>query len=129
MNFRNKSKENNMEKLAKREEQIMRVLWKLEKAFVKEIIEQLPDPKPHYNTVSTIIRILEKKGYVGHNPFGSTYQYYPIIQKKEEYQENEVKNVLQTYFSNSPSKMVLHFAKENKISEEELAKILEMIKK
>jgi len=118
-----------MEKLAKREEQIMRVLWQLEKAFVKEIIAEMPDPKPHYNTVSTIIRILVKKGYVGHQSFGTTHQYYPIIEKKEEYQKTEVKNVLETYFSDSPSKMMLHFAKEDKISEEELKEILEMIKK
>ncbi|MEM1119401.1 MAG: BlaI/MecI/CopY family transcriptional regulator [Bacteroidota bacterium] len=118
-----------MEKLAKREEQIMRVLWQLEKAFVKEIIAELPEPKPHYNTVSTIIRILEDKGYVGHQSFGTTHQYYPIIEKKEEYKKTEVKNVLQTYFSDSPSKMMLHFAKENKLNEEELQEILDMIKK
>lgn len=118
-----------MEKLAKREEQIMRVLWQLEKGFVKEIIAEMPDPKPHYNTVSTIIRILEDKGYVGHKSFGTTHQYYPIIEKKDEYQKTEVKNVLETYFSDSPSKMMLHFAKEDKISEEELAEIMEMIKK
>ncbi len=118
-----------MEKLAKREEQIMRVLWQLEKAFVKEIIAEMPAPKPHYNTISTIIRILEEKGYVGHKSFGTTHQYYPIIKKKDEYQKTEVRNVLKTYFSDSPSKMILHFAKEDKISEEELAEIMEMIKK
>ncbi|MEM6318780.1 MAG: BlaI/MecI/CopY family transcriptional regulator [Bacteroidota bacterium] len=118
-----------MEKLAKREEQIMRVLWQLEKAFVKEIIAELPDPKPHYNTVSTIIRILEEKGYVGHKSFGTTHQYFPILQKKNEYQKTEVNNVLKTYFDNSPSQMMLHFAKENKLNEAELQEILEMIKK
>ena len=118
-----------MEKLTKREDQIMRILWRLEKAFVKEIIAEFPDPKPHYNTVSTIIRLLEGKGYIGHTKFGGTYQYYPIMEKKEAYQKTEVKNVLKTYFGNSPSKMILHFAKEEKISEEELAKILAMIKK
>ena len=118
-----------MEKLAKREEQVMRVLWQLEKAFVKEIIAEMPNPKPHYNTISTIIRILEKKGYVGYKAFGTTHQYYPIIQKKDEYQKTEVGNVLKTYFSDSPSKMILHFAKEDKISEQELEEIMEMIKK
>ena len=118
-----------MDKLAKREEQIMRVLWQLERAFVKEIIAELPDPKPHYNTVSTIIRILEDKGYVGHQSFGSTHQYYPILEKKDEYQKTEVRNVLKTYFENSPSKMILHFAKEDKIDEAELKEILELIKK
>ena len=118
-----------MEKLTKREDQIMRILWRLEKAFVKEIIAEFPDPKPHYNTISTIVRLLQKRGYIGHTQFGGTHQYYPIIEKKEEYQETEVKNVLQTYFGNSPSKMILHFAKEDQISEEELAEIMEMIKK
>lgn len=118
-----------MEKLAKREEQIMRVLWQLEKAFVKEIIAEMPEPKPHYNTVSTIIRILEDKGYVGHKSFGTTHQYYPILQKKDEYQKTEVSNVLKTYFSGSPSKMMLHFAKEDQLSEEELKEIMEMIRK
>lgn len=118
-----------MEKLTKREDQIMRILWELEKAFVKEIIAEFPEPKPHYNTVSTIIRLLEKKGYVDHNAFGTTHQYFPVIQKKEEYQKTEVKNVLKTYFGNSPSQMILHFAKEDKISAEELEEIMKMIKK
>ena len=73
-----------MKELTKAEDQIMQLLWKLEKAFVKDIIEQMPIPKPAYNTVSTIIRILEKKGFVGHKAVGTTYLYFPLI-KKEEY--------------------------------------------
>ncbi len=118
-----------MEKLTKREDQIMRILWRLEKAFVKEIIAEFPEPKPHYNTVATIIKILKNKGYIGFKSFGTTYQYFPIIEKKTEYQKTEVSNVLKTYFSDSPSKMMLHFAKEDKLSEEELKEIMEMIQK
>ena len=118
-----------MEKLTKREDQIMRILWRLEKAFVKEIIAEFPDPKPHYNTVATIIKILKNKGYIGYKSFGTTYQYFPVIEKKDEYQKTEVSNVLKTYFSGSPSKMMLHFAKEDQLSEEELKEIMEMIQK
>lgn len=116
-------------KLAKREEEIMQVLWKLEKAFVKEIIDELPEPKPHYNTVSTIIRILEdKKGFVGHKSFGNSHQYFPLI-SKEAYQQNAVGDILEKYFDNSFQKMVAYFAKEEKISSRELEDIIKMIKK
>ena len=117
-----------MKKLAKREEQIMQIIWKLGKVFVKEIIEELPSPKPHYNTVSTIVRILQDKGFVGHKTYGNTHQYYPLI-SKENYQKSEVGNILKTYFDNSYQKMVAHFAKEEKISPEELEEIIRMIKK
>ena len=120
-----------MQKLAKREEQIMQALWQLEKAFVKEIIEELPAPKPHYNTVSTIIRILRDKGFVAHKTYGNTHQFYPVI-SKEEYQQGAVgdvvKDVIENYFDNSYSKMVTHFAKEDKISESELEQIMKMIR-
>jgi len=116
-----------MQKLSKREEEIMQVLWQLEKAFVKEVIELLPEPKPHYNTVSTIIRILEEKQVIGHKKFGKTYQYYPLI-TKEEYQKSEVGDMIRNYFDNSYKKMVAYFANEEKISEEELDEILKMIK-
>ena len=116
-----------MQKLGKREEQIMQALWDLEKGFVKEIIECLPDPKPHYNTVSTMVRILEDKGLVGHEAFGKTHQYYPIL-SREDYQKGEVKDLLGKYFGNSYSRMVAHFAEEENISTEELEDILQMIK-
>ena len=116
-----------MQKLAKREEQIMQVLWKLEKAYVKEIIEEFPEPKPHYNTVSTIVRILEEKGFVSHKSFGNTHRYFPTI-SKDEYQKSAVGDVLKKYFDDSYSKMVAYFAKEEKISEEELNEIIQMIK-
>ena len=117
-----------MQKLAKREEQIMQVLWGLEKAFVKEIVEALPEPKPHYNSVSTMVRILETKGFIGHQAFGKTHQYFPKI-SKETYQKEAVGEVLEKYFDNSYSKMVAYFAEQENISQDELESILEMIKK
>jgi len=117
-----------MQKLAKREEEIMQILWKLEKGFIKEIIEEMPEPKPHYNTVSTIVRILCDKGFVGHNTFGNSHQYYPLIEK-DNYQKDAISDVLRKYFDNSYSKMVAHFAKEEKISKGELEDILKIIKK
>lgn len=116
-----------MQKLAKREEEIMQILWKLEKAFTKEIIEEMPSPKPHYNTVSTIVRILCDKGFIGHKTFGNTHQYFPLI-PKENYKKDAVSDVLRKYFDNSYSKMVAHFAKEENISETELTEIIDMIK-
>ena len=117
-----------MKKLNHKEEQIMQILWKLEKGFIKEIIEEMPEPKPHYNTVSTIVRILSDKGYVGHNTFGNTHQYYPLLEK-ENYQQDAISDVLKKYFDNSYSKMVAHFAKEENISQNELEDILNLIKK
>jgi len=117
-----------MKKLAKREEDIMQVLWRLEAAFVKEIIEELPNDaktgkKPHYNTVSTLIRILQEKEFVGHRPIGGSHQYYPLIAR-----EDYLSKVLQGYYGNSLKGLVAHFAKEEKISPEELEEILAMIK-
>jgi predicted transcriptional regulator len=102
----------------------MQELWVLEKAFVKEIVDRLPEPKPAYNTVSTIIRILEKKGFVDHYAYGKTYQYFPIISKSD-YTKSYFKNFLSGYFSNSFQEMVSFFAKEDKMS---LSDLEEMIK-
>lgn len=116
-----------MKELTKAEEQIIQILWKIEKGFVKDIIEQLPEPKPAYNTVSTIIRILEKKGFVSHKAYGKTYEYYPLINKKE-YTKVFFKNFIHNYFSNSFQQMVSFFAKEEDLSlteMEEMKKIIE----
>ena len=86
-----------MKELTKAEEQVMQLLWKKEKAFVKELIEQMPDPKPAYNTVSTIVRILEKKGFVAYEAFGKTHRYFPLISKKE-YTRKYMKNFMKGYF-------------------------------
>ncbi len=108
-----------MRELTKAEDQVMQVLWKLEKAFVKDIIEQLPEPKPAYNTVSTIIRILENKGFVDHTSYGKTYEYYPIV-SKESYSKFTVLNVLQNYFGGSMQNLVSFFAKNENLSLQEI---------
>jgi len=108
-----------MRELTKAEDQVMQVLWKLEKAFVKDIIEQLPEPKPAYNTVSTIIRILENKGFVDHTSYGKTYEYYPIV-SKESYSKFTVLNVLQNYFGGSMQNLVSFFAKSENLSLQEI---------
>ncbi|MBX2873007.1 MAG: BlaI/MecI/CopY family transcriptional regulator [Saprospiraceae bacterium] len=116
-----------MQKLAKREEQIMQILWEHGPAFGKEIIEHFPAPKPHYNTVSTIIRILEKKQFVDHKSFGNSHQFYALI-SKDTYQKEALGDVLDKYFDNSYRKMVTYFAKEEKISTDDLEEIINMIK-
>ena len=107
-----------MKELTNAEEQIMQVLWDLEKAFVKDVIELLPDPKPAYNTTSTIIRILEKKGFVGHISYGNTHQYYPLIEK-EDYSRRLMNNFMKNYFSNSYQQLVSFFAKEQSLTKKE----------
>ncbi|WP_116787336.1 BlaI/MecI/CopY family transcriptional regulator [Flavobacterium psychrotrophum] len=115
-----------MQKLTNKEEEVMHILWKLEKAFVKDVLAEVTDDKPHYNTYSTIIRNLEDKGYVAHNAFGNTHQYYPII-AKEEYRKAFMNNAIENYFGNSYKSMVSFFAREEKISADELREILNMI--
>ena len=117
-----------MQKLTNKEEEIMHILWKLEKAFVKDVLAEVIEDKPHYNTLSTIIRNLEEKGYVNHTAFGNTHQYYPII-AKEEYRKGFMNNAIENYFNNSYKSMISFFAKEEKISATELREILEMIEK
>ena len=115
-----------MKELTKAEEQIIQILWKIEKGFVKDIIEYLPEPKPAYNTVSTIIRILEKKGFVSHKAYGKTYEYYPLINKKE-YTKVYFKNFVHNYFSNSFQQMVSFFAKEEDLSLTEMEEMKNII--
>ena len=115
-----------MTELTKAEEEIMQMLWKLDKAFVKDIIDVLPEPKPAYNTVSTIIRILEKKGFVDHEAFGKTHRYFPKISKKD-YTRQFMKGFVNNYFSNSYRQMVSFFAKENKLSLKELEEVNKLI--
>lgn len=114
--------------LTKAEEQIMQVLWQLEKAFVKEVIDQLPLPKPAYNTVSTIIRILETKGFIGHEAFGKAHQYYPLI-SREEYKRHATEKLLGNYFENSVESMFSFFVKEEKLDLSDVDEILKMINK
>ncbi|TDE02679.1 BlaI/MecI/CopY family transcriptional regulator [Flavobacterium hiemivividum] len=115
-----------MHKLTNKEEEIMHILWKLEKAFVKEVMAEITEDQPHYNTLSTIVRNLEEKGYVSHNAFGNTHQYYPIV-RIEEYRKRFMNTAIDNYFNSSYKNMVSFFAKEEKISAKELREILAMI--
>lgn len=117
-----------MLKLTNKEEEIMHILWKLKKAFVKEVMAEITEEQPHYNTLSTIVRNLEEKGYVGHKAYGNTHQYFPII-KLEDYRKTFMNTAIENYFNNSYKNMVSFFAEEDKISAEELREILEIIEK
>lgn len=117
-----------MEKLTNKEEEIMRVLWKLNQAFVKEVVAELPDPKPHYNTISTIIRNMEDKGFIGHEAFGKSHRYFPAI-SQEEYKKTFMHKTIQHYFEDSYKNVVSFFAKEEKISVSELKEIISIIEK
>ena len=117
-----------MEKLTNKEEEIMRTLWKLREAFVKEVVAELPDPKPHYNTVSTIIRNLEEKGFIGHEAFGKTHRYHPLI-SKEAYRKKFMQKTISNYFEDSYKNVVSFFAREEKISADELREIIDLIEK
>ncbi|TRO63999.1 BlaI/MecI/CopY family transcriptional regulator [Christiangramia sabulilitoris] len=117
-----------MEKLTNKEEEIMRVLWELETAFVKDVLPNLKDQKLHYNTVSTIIRKLEEKGYVSHKAYGKTHQYFPKI-SKEMYRKQFMNMATKRFFDNSFKNVVSFFAKEEKISADELREILDIIEK
>lgn len=114
--------------LTKAEEDVMQHLWELDKAFVKEIVAQFPEPQPAYNTISTIVRILENKGFVGHEAFGKSHRYYPLI-SKEAYAEQASKKLLEGYFGGSVEKMLSFFVKKENIDLDELDQLLETVKK
>ena len=115
-----------MQKLTNKEEEIMHILWKLEKAFVKEVLAEIETDKPHYNTLSTIIRNLEDKGYVGYTAYGKTHQYYPVV-TKEAYRKRFFNTAIDNYFNSSYKNVVSFFAKEEKISIDELKEIIKII--
>lgn len=117
-----------MQKLTNKEEEIMHILWKLKKAFVKEVMAEITEDQPHYNTLSTIIRNLEEKGFVSHNAYGNTHQYFPVV-SMEDYRKRFMNTAIENYFNNSYKSMVSFFAEEEKISAEELREILEIIEK
>ena len=116
-----------MEQLTNKEEEVMQALWTLEKAFVKEVVVALPNDN-HYNTVSTIIRNLEDKGFVAHTAFGKTHQYHPIV-SKEDYTKRFMNSAMHRFFNGNYKNMVSFFAKEEKISLKELREIVEIIEK
>jgi len=115
-----------MQKLTNKEEEIMHILWSLEKAFVKDVLAKIDEDKPHYNTLSTIIRNLEEKGYVDYTAYGKTHQYFPII-TKEAYRKRFINSAIDNYFNSSYKNVVSFFAKEEKISVKELKEIISLI--
>lgn len=112
--------------LTKAEEQFMQILWELEKASIQEIIDQLPEPKPAYNTVSTIIRILETKDFVSHKAKGRGYIYFPLI-KKADYSNQSLNKIVDSYFDGSFKSMVSFFVNKNEVNLQELETILNII--
>ena len=116
-----------MKELTRAEEQVMQILWKLKKGFVKDVIDQMPEPKPVYNTVSTIIRILEKKGFVGYKAYGKTHQYFPLIDKND-YSKFYLGNFVSNYFEGSFQNLVSFFAKENDMDIKEVEALMKHVK-
>jgi BlaI family transcriptional regulator, penicillinase repressor len=117
-----------MKRLTTAEEEIMQILWDLKAAVVKEIVDHMPDPKPAYNTVSTVVRILEKKGYLDHKVYGKTFMYIPVVTKRE-YARSYLSSFLKNYFNNSFPKLASFFAKENDLTLKELEELIKMAEK
>ncbi len=117
-----------MKTLTKAEEQIMHVIWKLGNAFLREIIEELPQPRPHSNTVATILKILVEKEFVGVTVFGRMHQYSPLV-SKDTYSKSSMKNLVKGYFDGSFSNAVSFMVKENNLSVDDLEMLLKQLKK
>jgi BlaI family transcriptional regulator, penicillinase repressor len=114
--------------LTRAEEEIMQILWNIKKGFVKNIVEKFPDPKPAYNTVSTIVRILENKGFVDHAAYGKTHEYFPLVQK-DEYRKQNLNTLLNNYFGGSFRQLASFFIKHEKMDIRELEEVLRLMKK
>jgi predicted transcriptional regulator len=114
-----------MKKLTKAEEQVMKILWEMGEGLVKDVIAEFPDPKPAYNTVSTVVRVLEKKGFVSHKAYGNTYVYYPSI-RKDEYARVHFMDFMKDYFNDSFPQMAAFFAREKKLDISEMEEILKI---
>jgi predicted transcriptional regulator len=117
-----------MKRLTHKEEEVMTILWRLEKAFVNDILEAMEEPRPPYNTVSSIVRKLVAEGLVGYTPYGKTHQYFPIL-KKEDYRANAFRRFMDNYFGGSPSALLSYFVEEENVQPEDLNRLLENIKK
>lgn len=115
-----------MKELTKAEEQVMQYLWKLKKGFLKEIVEQFPEPKPASTTIATVIRVLVSKGFIAYRSYGKVNEYYPLIEKLQ-YSDFQFNTLLSAYFNNSPSRFASFFAGSEKISITELEEIRKMI--
>jgi predicted transcriptional regulator len=116
-----------MRKMTPKEEEILNYFWTHGPLFIRELLEMQEEPKPHYNTLSTIVRVLEEKGYIGYKVYGNTYQYYASI-SREEYRKKKLKNVVDTYFGNSYRRVVSALIEEEELSIEELQDLIDEIK-
>jgi len=119
-------KKHTMNTLTKAEEQVMQILWDEKEGFVKELLQKFPDPKPAYNTVSTIIRILEKKGFVDHKSFGKSHQYYPLV-SREQYRNERFSYLMKDYFNNSMKQVLSHFGSSGSLNLKEADEIIQMM--
>jgi len=115
-----------MEDLTAKEEEVMQVIWNLEKALVRDILEELPNKNQPYTTVASIVRILEKKGFVSHKPYGKTHEYFPLISKSE-YRKRKFKGLITHYFDNSVESVVSFLAKEERLSPKEFEELTKLI--
>lgn len=112
--------------LTKAEEQIMRILWNEKEGFVKDLLHHFPEPRPAYNTVSTIIRILEKKGFVDHRSFGKSHQYYPLV-SRDQYRNDRFSSLMKDYFNNSMQQVLSHFGRSGTLNMQEADEIIRMM--
>ncbi|SHE32655.1 Predicted transcriptional regulator [Bacteroides faecichinchillae] len=117
-----------MKRLTVKEEEIMRMFWENGPMFVRELLAYYDEPKPHYNTVSTLVRGLEEKGFVGYKPYGNTYQYYTLISEKE-YKSSALKDVISQYYNNSYVNVVSSFIEEEGMSVDELKALIDSIER
>lgn len=121
-------KQISMRQLTDKEEEIMQYFWDCGPMFIREVLDKYPDPKPHYNTISTVVRLLEEKGFIDHKVYGNTYQYFALI-SREQYKGRALKGVVSDYFDNSYTNVVTSLIEEENISVDELKKLIEKIEK
>ncbi|MEQ1744840.1 MAG: BlaI/MecI/CopY family transcriptional regulator [Saprospiraceae bacterium] len=115
-----------MQKLTKAEEDIMRLLWELERGTVSDLLDRMEEPRPPHSTVSSVVRILEKKGYVDHKAYGKTHEYFPVV-VKEDYGRRSLTDLLRNYFDGSVSRLVSHLVEDEKLSAADMQEILKKL--
>jgi len=116
-----------MKKLTRKEEELMHIIWNAKQGFVKDFVEMYPDPKPHYNTISSMVRLLQDKGFIGHKEYGNTHEYFPLL-SKDEYRKTFMKRVIRDYFDNSYKNVVSYFVEEEKLNAKEIEELLNLIR-
>jgi predicted transcriptional regulator len=115
-------------KLTKAENEVMLIIWEMERGLVSDMIEKLPDPKPPHSTISSIVRILEKKGFVGHKAYGRTHEYFPLV-SKDDYSRNSIQQLASDYFGGSMNRLVSFIAEEEDLDLKQIGELLNRIEK